>query len=472
MKPLNRPMFRNGGPIKEGIMSGMREPLKNGGTPSPQFNTGLVGDERYPKTGGRENHAFFLAPLAMQGIMAGARMLAPRAIAAGAKAFGRGFMTSPGKTGVFDKGIGGMQRLRNLFPTANFRNLPATVTRTKDRIPGASGSYSPINITQNKMSFKDVLRSPEAIGKAVRENPITAFVGAGQIKNIPDIVSGGAGLAADAGLGAVNYLLGTDFKRGKKDPEATGGDTPIERLDKNKTVASGDTGGDPNTTAKTDAEKQKINEDRINETKQKYYKLMGIDKMNKEAVYDSLIDASKVIQAEGGDLKGAIKSGSLQTQLIDAISKNLDKSADLKKKIDSAVLSAEIQKDINKTKMSDFDKQLAILGESGYRKKALGETSVADMIAATKAKGTLVNSDIVTSFIEAKGGKVTDTFDDTKYQKWEKNNTGKDEIDYITENFSTIDPGVYVVNGKAVQIGISEEGKKTANYINLDTIIG
>jgi len=26
MKPLNRPMFRYGGPIKEGVMSGIREP--------------------------------------------------------------------------------------------------------------------------------------------------------------------------------------------------------------------------------------------------------------------------------------------------------------------------------------------------------------------------------------------------------------------------------------------------------------
>lgn len=25
MKPLNRPMFKNGGPIKEGIMSGMQD---------------------------------------------------------------------------------------------------------------------------------------------------------------------------------------------------------------------------------------------------------------------------------------------------------------------------------------------------------------------------------------------------------------------------------------------------------------
>jgi hypothetical protein len=32
MKPLNRPMFRYGGPIKEGVMSGIREPKKNGGS--------------------------------------------------------------------------------------------------------------------------------------------------------------------------------------------------------------------------------------------------------------------------------------------------------------------------------------------------------------------------------------------------------------------------------------------------------
>lgn len=464
MRTLNRPMFKYGGPIKEGIMKGM----KDGGSLSPQFNTGLVGDERYPKTAGREHHFAFLAPIAMQGI----RMLAPRAIAAGARAFGTGFKGAR-YVGPTDKGLTGMQRLRNLFPTTKFLDagskIPLGGTGTTK---GALVPYGAAVDATGKLTLRQALTSPSRIGAAVRENPLTAFGVAGQVKNIPDIASGAVGLAADTGLAATNYLLGTDFKRGKKDPAATGDAVAIERLDKNKTVAGGDTGGDPNTSAKTDAEKQKINEDRINENKQKYYKLMGIDKMNKEATYDSLIDASKIIQAEGGDLKGAIKSGSLQSQLISAISKNLDKSSDLKKKIDSAVLTAEIQKDINKTKMSDFDKQLAILGPEGYRKKALGETSVADMVAATKAKGTLVNSDIVSSFIESKGGKVTDTFDDTKFQKWEKNNTGKDEIDYITENFSTIDVGVYVVNGRAVQIGVGEDGKKTANYVSLDTIIG
>jgi hypothetical protein len=465
MRPLNRPMFKYGGPIKEGIMKGMKEPQAINTVGSPLAPT---------DSSGRQGYALPLLPLAYSGLMAAGRFLAPRAIAAGAKAFGRGLATSPGTgTSAFGKGLTIGQRFKNLLPSGRFRDagskIPLGGTGTTK---GALVPYGSAVDATGKLTLRQSLTDPRRLGMAIRENPITAFTAAGQIKNIPDIVGGGLGLAADAGLGATNYLLGTDFKRDKGDPKATGDAVAIERLDKNKTVASGDTGGDPNTSTKTDAEKQKITEDRIQETKNKYYKLMGIDKMNKEATYDSLIDASKIIQAEGGDLKGAIKSGSLQSQLISAISKNLDKSSDLKKKIDSAVLTAEIQKDINKTKMSDFDKQLAILGPEGYRKKALGETSVADMVAATKAKGTLVNSDIVSSFIESKGGKVTDTFDDTKFQKWEKNNTGKDEIDYITENFSTIDVGVYVVNGRAVQIGVGEDGKKTANYISLDTIIG
>ena len=59
MKTLTRPMFNMGGPIKQGIMHGIREPHKHGGP----TGTGLVGDQRYPKTAGREHHAAFLAPL-------------------------------------------------------------------------------------------------------------------------------------------------------------------------------------------------------------------------------------------------------------------------------------------------------------------------------------------------------------------------------------------------------------------------
>ena len=69
MRILNRPMFKYGGPIKEGVMHGM----KNGGTAG--VGHGLVGDQRYPKTGGREHH---LAPLAaLYGVGAAALRFLP-----------------------------------------------------------------------------------------------------------------------------------------------------------------------------------------------------------------------------------------------------------------------------------------------------------------------------------------------------------------------------------------------------------
>ena len=52
MKILNRPMFRYGGPIKEGIMDGIREPKKQGGS----MGAALVGNPAYPRTNGREHH--------------------------------------------------------------------------------------------------------------------------------------------------------------------------------------------------------------------------------------------------------------------------------------------------------------------------------------------------------------------------------------------------------------------------------
>ena len=59
MRTLNRPMFRYGGPIKEGVMHGIREPKRNGG--SMANNQGprraaLVGNPIYPKVDGRTNH--------------------------------------------------------------------------------------------------------------------------------------------------------------------------------------------------------------------------------------------------------------------------------------------------------------------------------------------------------------------------------------------------------------------------------
>ena len=55
MRTLNRPMFRYGGPIKEGVMDGIREPKRNGGAMGTR-QAALVGNPVYPQTAGREHH--------------------------------------------------------------------------------------------------------------------------------------------------------------------------------------------------------------------------------------------------------------------------------------------------------------------------------------------------------------------------------------------------------------------------------
>jgi len=67
MRTLSRPMLNMGGPIKQGIMNGIREPYKHG------TRAALVGNPVYPKTGGREHH---VVNIPIMGGIAGARWLA------------------------------------------------------------------------------------------------------------------------------------------------------------------------------------------------------------------------------------------------------------------------------------------------------------------------------------------------------------------------------------------------------------
>ena len=421
MRPLNRPMFRTGGPIKEGIMSGMknnRQAINTVGSPlAPKDETGRGG---------------YALPLL--GLGAAAMRFLPAAY--------RGFKAArtfaPGKLGFFG--------------------------RAKDIFTPSKGLTAPMAETGAGAGFR--------VGSLIRSNPILAA-------STPSLAYDTArigGPAAGEGLKAVaNFLVpGTRFDPFKDDkaevPEGKG--TGLKRKDKNVgdtsvtgTTKPGEAGG---TTVKSDAEKQQINEARIQETKDKYYKLMGLDKMKKDAVYDSLIDASKIVQEEGGDLKGSIRSGNLQNKIIQAISGQLDKSAALKRQIDAAVLKGEIEKDI---KASDptaaLDKKFKEAQIALADKKLKGD-SAADILANAEIAGkNLVTSNTLTSILASKGTSVDFTFPDDKYQKWEKNNKTKDEIDYLTENYGSLDDGLYIVNKKAV---IVKDG--SAEFVDLDTITG
>ena len=74
------------------------------------------------------------------------------------------------------------------------------------------------------------------------------------------------------------------------------------------------------------------------------------------------------------------------------------------------------------------------------------------MSSATIDGKNIVTSNTLTQVLSGMGRDVDYTFPDDKYQKWEKSNEGKDEIDYLTENYGSLDDGLYVVNKKAFEV--------------------
>jgi len=125
MRPLNRPMFRYGGPIKEGVMSGIREPKRGGGS----MKAALVGNPVFPRTGGREHHAVQIPlMIGLNALRQGAMRLGSRYIMPMLRkqtgSVGPGTVKIPGKVGT--KG----------------RFLPQNV-RTVDKLGPSQPVYTP-----------------------------------------------------------------------------------------------------------------------------------------------------------------------------------------------------------------------------------------------------------------------------------------------------------------------------------------
>ena len=413
MKPLNRPMFRYGGPIKEGIMTGMKD---NVNTPK----RGIVD--------GPGSYAGFLIPAAIQ---AGRFLLRP---------FGQ-------------------------FVSRQFAG-PVRQTLT-----GKGGQKLLTTGKPIKGGFEQSIFQPTAAGKYFMQSPEGRFI-AGS--------TGFAGKVGKKAVGAAKYAASSPLTVGAGLYYGGGALLPDGTPDPNdpKNIKSGEgrqfTGdeamvGDPRKPL-PDAKKpsnvklEDLTKDRIEKTKERYYKLMGIDKMNKEAVYDSLIDASKVIQQEGADLRGSLKSGSLQAQIIDAISKNLDKSAALKKQIDAAVLKGEIEKDIAGAKPGSYLKQAqdyaAMKGVSvDQAYKDLGFDKRGDLFEGvqsyfTKNKVAPAGNDLATL---ARSYKIDITgIEDTTTVKNKMKEKGYDEVGYLTEILSNpeaqVAPGNYVINSRVLNV--------------------
>ena len=408
MKPLKRPMFRSGGPIKEGIMDGMKEPQAINTVGSPLAPRGDDGRQQYalPLLIGAAGRAL-LRPL---GKFAARQFAGPVNKSTPIKNLNLRLKGTPIEGGfkrnIFEPNIAGRYLMGS--PEGRF-------------IMGASGKAG--------AAGKKVIGA----GKSLAKSPLTVAAG---------VYYGGGALLPD----------GTPDPTDPKNIKPAG--------ERGKSGAPG--GGDPDmflTPREKElsaAQKDKIVKDRIEENRQRYYKIMGIDKMQKDAAYDSLIDASRIIQEEGGDLRGAIKSGSLQSQIINAISKNLDSSANLKRQIDAAILKGEIEKDV---KASDPSAKLA--AELTKKKidladKQLSGGSLIENIqaGAKAAGGANSTNNVYNSVVKSLGVEPTvlkDTSETIKLRKLDDYTTDADLVKKIVEAENK-GPGVYIIDKSVILV--------------------
>jgi hypothetical protein len=317
-------MFKYGGDVKrQGIMHGMNglkeggvattmadaTGMKNGGL-SKQFNTGLVGDERYPKTGGREHHAFFLAPLAFN---VARTALMP---------FGRLAMQRALKSGLL-------------------RNIGAGTVRGG---LGPSRTFNPATDMADKLKF-----TPNKFGRYFTQSPEAKFI-TGSGGKISKAIYGGLkkGLRSPtvAGLTAASF---TDIFPGGKpfgpdkyfpnifgqrfDADGNKVEGPLFGKVKSAALTKTDT-GERGSRIKTDgtakvlsaAEKETKDKERLN----KIYKLLGVDRATKNAAGKALIDVSRYIDEGGKETISKKNIGSTISKAISSFDNRLDKVDRLK----------------------------------------------------------------------------------------------------------------------------------------------
>ncbi len=401
MRPLNRPMFKMGGPIKEGIMKGMKEPQAINTVGSPIAPT---------DASGRQGYALPLMFLAGQ---AARTALAP---------------------------LGRFAMRKFAGP-----NLPMIGGKRLLTMTGGKPPPIPAGFGKEQMIF-----NPTGLGRYILGSPEARAIGAvakGSGKIGGTIKKVGSGLAkSPLTVGFLGYqglkALGPDGKPVEGTEDTT---NQIKRVD---TIGAGEgtTGG----SVTDDPKKAKqIQEDRIAKTKKRYYELMGIDKMKKDAAYDSLIDASRIVQQEGADLKGAVRSGSLQNQIIQAISKNLDKSAGIKRQIDAAILKGEIQKDIASADSVDRDLKKARIKALDRAEKQSGASGQIAAIMA-KSDGVILGSQTA-AILRNDDIKYDGVIQDKLFNNFKKDNPAGDEIDFLIAKGKDLDDGRYVIGARLVE---------------------
>ena len=423
MRTLNRPMFRYGGPIKEGVMNGIREPKRNGGSMGTR-KAALVGNPIYPQTDGRENH---YVNFALQGLAAAGPALVRygRPLLQGAKRiFGKTTPASVTKGAKFNKA----QSIKE-FGKGSGRATGVTMNPSK---------FDP-----NYLGRDPFIKTGAAIGKGIFSPTSKGVVAkAARFATAPSSIVAG-----------VAYYMWPDGEERKNPPPKKGvntpsGNNPFGYEDDVKTTPEGEK---ELTLAEREALEAKSRMDQMD----KYREIIDIKGMSKDAAYKSLIDASKIIQ-EGGNLKKSLKDGSLISKVTAAASKRFDKVSDTENALRSLVVKGEIDNELNKV---DKDlKRQALRGQIAVNEKALAGLTTGEMIQKIlgRAQGEYPKGDALRQIISINNPQL-----DAKVIPTGDMPTGADALEYAAsminkrnndETTPDYPEGVYVIKDRVIQV--------------------
>jgi hypothetical protein len=484
MRPLNRPMFRYGGPIKEGVMSGIREPRQNyqsgqlvrpgPGRPGYKGFSGVIGGYDTPynvknvktnidaatKAGKVKNllnksKSFFKKPLwSERGINYLFNRKMPQWAKGAARTIGglaRGFGSRMPRATTLGKWVApyyGMWKASEVTPVdekygiTRKENLLApfyTGERAKENInkkflrnmeqesnPNNFWRYNPGKYGPRKdhpdYDPKKVKWNPWSEDKGAADTPIR-YDKDGNIIRFNDAVSH-FGMKVLPATGSAEDITGT-----KEITETNPWKEKYEALVEENKVP------------------KKSAEERRAEKLQRYRDIVDIKGMNREAAGKSLIEASRLIN-ESQDFKA------------------YDKPADMKRAIDTLILKSEIQHDLNKeekkianelnlARIEKLNKELNpsksdLIG--AYAKTLKGQSlydTVAEKLATNKGevfRGNLIKDSDFKKILSnlKKDPNTKDVDDDTIIKTWTQG-----ELDSSQKN---IPDGNYTVGSSIVTI--------------------
>ena len=338
MRTLSRPMFNMGGPIKQGIMNGIREPYRGGG------QAALVGNPVYPRTGGREHHGYTI-PISI-GWAALQRMLGGAAL----KKVGQKVVGSAATGEMAKKALSGA--------------ASGTKTASGTGITAAAPGFWKSAWQQDPM-----VRSAKWLYNAIK-SPTAKGLGAKAAKTVVSPT----GLLTSAWLAKSFWPDGTP----KDDGSPTGLNKP-----------GGFPGADvPEKATMSQAQKDAFAMAQRTKRVQKYLDMMGYDRSKKTAIADALIDASKLVSDRGTlDLKNINRE--LINPVIQATSKRLDKPEQIREAVGLMSTKAEIEKDLSKetdalkTRLTELQIEGA---ENALKQSASFEGGLSKFISDRKGK--------------------------------------------------------------------------------------